>query len=131
MEKFYSKELMTLLYFDNVFYLKAYRKINVSDFIIVDEHESIKKCIGFDENGNINCDNGLCYQKDKCNPIIASSSLFSYRYKRKLSELFLLAYEKCLKLTINNSIPLDVSVKTCLDYFELDSNDCIKIKVNK
>jgi len=60
--------------FGNHMYLLSYDKIEVDDYIYVEEHTTYQKCVGFEDNGDIICDNGLTYQKDKCNKITITTN---------------------------------------------------------
>jgi len=42
------------------------KPIAIEDVIYVEGHDNLQTCIGFNPNGDIECYNGLCYNKYKC-----------------------------------------------------------------
>jgi len=61
----------------NHMYLLSYDKIEIGDYIYVEGHTTYQKCVGFSYGlvgGDIYCDNGLIYQKDKCNKITITTN---------------------------------------------------------
>lgn len=47
--------------------------VKLYDYVYIEGHLNILQCIGFMDNGDIECNNGLPYLKDKCKPVIATT----------------------------------------------------------
>lgn len=57
--------------------------IKPEDLCLVEGHERILQCKGFEENGDILMDNGLPYIKDKCFKVIAMSDVYKFDFINK------------------------------------------------
>lgn len=68
----------------------ANERVTSSNCLIqIEGHDEIRRCIGFSDTGDVECDNGLCYDYTKCKPIIAlhGCPVLSYQYNIKGIEL--------------------------------------------